>query len=415
MIATALIFIFGFLAATLIALVVAPLFWSRSRRLALREYEATIPASAREIRASLDHVRAEAAVTARRREMKAREDSEKAARARADAGRVAGENAELRSRNNVLSQTIAQTEAELKEANALLTEREGEIDRLEEELRETRLELEARSDELDVMTARFQELSEIAEERKEMIVERESRIDELSDEIRTAERERRESSHAAERLRSEVTALQAHLGKERTIVKRLEEKVTRLTSHLADRDEQIARLLGEAAKDKALGTESEADEDFAPSQFPAGQSRGAFGRRSAARPPVTSSAEVEEQVEPVAAPKPSPQEEAPQRVAELAPERDSQPPSLATKMGLTPRPDFPTDLDDAALRQRVSDLAARVIAMTAESEGPRSPLHSILEADDAAVSSGGEAATSSLLEKVRRIQGRDASRDHAAE
>ena len=71
MIATALTFVSGFLTATLIALVIAPLFWSRSRRLALREYRAAIPATAREIRASLDHVRAEAAQAARRRGIKA--------------------------------------------------------------------------------------------------------------------------------------------------------------------------------------------------------------------------------------------------------------------------------------------------------------------------------------------------------
>ena len=78
MIATGLTFLFGFLTAILIALLVAPLAMGRARRLARREFEAAIPVSANEIRASFDHVRAEAALTARRREMDALAMREKA-------------------------------------------------------------------------------------------------------------------------------------------------------------------------------------------------------------------------------------------------------------------------------------------------------------------------------------------------
>ena len=83
MIASGLIFLFGFLAAALIALLVSPIVWRRAKRLARREFEATIPVSANEIRASYDHVRAQAAMESRRREMEAHAVREKAALERA--------------------------------------------------------------------------------------------------------------------------------------------------------------------------------------------------------------------------------------------------------------------------------------------------------------------------------------------
>ena len=155
MIATALTFVFGFLAATLIALVVSPLFWSRTRRLALREYQASIPASAREVRASLDHVRAEAALTARRREMKAEAEIEKAALARIEAGRLAGENAELRARNAALSGTLGDMSGELRDASEQLALRDEEIEELGAELRALSHDFDLKSDELEALDARF--------------------------------------------------------------------------------------------------------------------------------------------------------------------------------------------------------------------------------------------------------------------
>ncbi|MDX1731639.1 MAG: hypothetical protein R3184_10925, partial [Aurantimonas coralicida] len=137
MIASGLIFLFGFLAAALIALLVSPIVWRRAKRLARREFEATIPVSANEIRASYDHVRAQAAMESRRREMEAHAVREKAALERAEAGRVAVENADLRGRNRVLTETVAQNVADLKELSAALEAREQEYRKLEEELRDT--------------------------------------------------------------------------------------------------------------------------------------------------------------------------------------------------------------------------------------------------------------------------------------
>ena len=455
MIATALTFVFGFLTATLIALVISPLFSSRSRRLALRDYRASIPASAREVRASLDHVRAEAALGARRREMKADEATERAALERAEAGRVAGENAELRARNTALAENLSEVTAELEDVNAQLTLRNGELEELDAELRAVGNDLDLRSDELSALADRFGELSAIADERRATIVALETRIEDLSDGIRQAEREFRERGHAIDRLSGETSALQAHLAKEKQVVRRLDEKTARLTGQLADRDAQIARLLGEAASTAARGNVqyarvprdrdqglSEDDEDpkddarlrLRPAVRPtfgrkigeaeagAGSDAGSgpvVGSADRADSPGTSHAKTtvsEGPVLPVVAAvparpaKPSELGAASGSISEANPER-----SLARALGLSERPDFPDDLGDEALRQKVGELAARVIALTAEKEGSRAALDAILAAEMASpVSRSAHADLEpSLADRVRKL--REEVRDQAAE
>ncbi|MBP0617234.1 hypothetical protein [Jiella mangrovi] len=443
MIATALTFVFGFLTATLIALVVSPLFWSRSRRLALREYRASIPASAREIRASLDHVRAEAALTARRRELKAEADSEKAALARAEAGRIAGENAELLARNTVLSDTLSQTSADLDEVSERLVLREAEIDELEGQLRAVSHDLEVTSDELDALADRFSELGAIAEERRATIAEQEARIEELSDAVREGERDRREGGYAIERLQGELSALEAQLAKEKNAGKRLDDRLARLSEQLSERDDQIARLLGEAASagaraapslaGPASGQEGRADDGTGGNRplrlRPA--MRSSFGRRSDEAPAPDADEKPEAPKPRAEADRPAkPSARAHQDAAALGaatlPEPAHPPvsagrtedsdgakdasPSLAESLGVSAQPDLSADLSDAQLRERVGELAAQVIALTAARDGPRSPLGTILDTDASGPRDG---ARPSLAARVRQL--RENARDQAAE
>jgi hypothetical protein len=69
MIETFMFFGLGFLAASLLALVVAPLIHNRAERLTMRRIEASTPLSIAEIRADKDQLRAEFAVSTRRLEL----------------------------------------------------------------------------------------------------------------------------------------------------------------------------------------------------------------------------------------------------------------------------------------------------------------------------------------------------------
>ncbi|WP_370193753.1 MULTISPECIES: hypothetical protein [Aurantimonas] len=367
MIASGLIFLFGFLAAALIALLVSPIVWRRAKRLARREFEATIPVSANEIRASYDHVRAQAAMESRRREMEAHAVREKAALERAEAGRVAVENADLRGRNRVLTETVAQNVADLKELSAALEAREQDYRKLEEELRETVHDLDLRTEEMNALSDRFRDLTGIAEDRKLSIVSLETRLEEAQDEVRSQERIGRERDNAIDRLRSQVGALDASLQKEKATARKLEEKVIRLTARLADQDERLALHAG--------GRDSLDDADD--TDLP-----------QATRSDDTSPDDIDKT--PV--------------VAAAAPVS-----AEAVRRQLEEHLDLPAhplggDDDEEALRERISDIAARVIHLTGKAEGPDSVIERILAADESGKTGTAESGRPTLAGRVRRLR-----------
>lgn len=371
MIASGLIFLFGFLAAALIALLVSPIVWRRAKRLARREFEATIPVSANEIRASYDHVRAQAAMESRRREMEAHAVREKAALERAEAGRVAVENADLRGRNRVLTETVAQNVADLKELSAALEAREQDYRKLEEELRETVHDLDLRTEEMNALSDRFRDLTGIAEDRKLSIVSLETRLEEAQDEVRSQERIGRERDNAIDRLRSQVGALDASLQKEKATARKLEEKVIRLTARLADQDERLALQAG--------GRDSLDDTDD--TDLP-----------QATRADDTSSEDTDK----------TPAVAAAAPISAEAVRRQ-----LEEHLDLPAHPLGGGD-DEEALRERISEIAARVIHLTGKAEGPDSVIERILAADDSGKTGTTESGRPTLAGRVRRLRAEEA-------
>ncbi len=380
MIATGLTFLLGFFAAMLLALLVAPVIWRRAKRLARREFEATIPSSVNEIRASFDRVRAEAALRSRQREMDALAMRDKAALERADAGRVARENAELRARNRGLAETVAQQETDLKELAAALASREEEYGRLESQLRETLLDLERSTDEIDELSARFRELTQIAEERKIDILTLDSKLERVSDDLRSAERREGEKQSAIERLRGELNTLEGHLHREKVASRKLDEKVIRLTARLADQGEQAAARGPRA--DRPLPDERMIDQD-APDGFSDGRETSVIGE-------------------------PEPRKEV------ATPSEPTIGQSVRDALDLPKHPLGDENLDEADLRQRISDIAARVVHLTAKAEGAGSPIDTILDAEKASPSSGDpEAKRVTLADRVRRLRDKETADDRA--
>ncbi|WP_102957609.1 hypothetical protein [Mangrovicella endophytica] len=361
MIATGLIFLLGMLVAIFIALLVMPLVWRQAQRLARRDFEATIPTTANEIRAAQDMARAEAAMMVRRQDLAARQMRDKAAAERAEAGRIAVHNADLRQRERAATDKAARLTAEIAELRADLAAREAEIARLETSLHDTQHDLDLRSEELEALALRFRELSDIAEERKVQIVSLEAKLDRSSDDLRHGERRQREQHEQAERMRSEITALEAALKREKARTAALDEKVTRLTANLADREEELTRLGGGTSA--AVAAEKPLD-------------------AVAVAPAVTA----------VAAP----------------PAAGVNGHAAAETLAAT---DDLATLDDAELRDRIGDIAARVIRMSAIAEGPDSPILKLL-GDAPAAGQGESAAQPTLADRVRLLMASDSAADN---
>ncbi|MFD2236100.1 hypothetical protein [Aureimonas populi] len=183
MIATGLVFLLGALVAILFCLLFVPILWRNAQRLARRDFVATMPATMNELRAEVDRVRAEAAMTVRRHEMAAHEAREKAALERAKVGRLTASHAEmkhfreqfeadanalrgelssLRERSEALSETVAALEADNAEMKAQITERALEIDTLLARIDELETERDELSVELSASRTRVAALSSAA-------------------------------------------------------------------------------------------------------------------------------------------------------------------------------------------------------------------------------------------------------------
>lgn len=163
MIANSLIFLMGVLVTALAALILAPLFWRKAQSLARREFEATIPISANEIRAEFDRVRAEAAVSVRRGEVLSAEARETAAQAEADRGRIVVEATGLRKQGRQLAQTIEAQDVALAATQASLAEQESENRHLIGELSQARHAAEASQQDLAELERRLRDLGDLAE------------------------------------------------------------------------------------------------------------------------------------------------------------------------------------------------------------------------------------------------------------
>ncbi|HKH33710.1 MAG TPA: hypothetical protein VKA80_06040, partial [Beijerinckiaceae bacterium] len=191
-----MIFGLGFLAATLIALVILPAVNARAERLARRRVEAQFPLSISELTAEKDHLRAEFAVLQRRIERKAEEalaekhndmeelgrralriqalETDRAARgerigalegelaeaqrrlAEAESARAGAEQTLVQARD-----TVAAIEAAHRQTLDELTATRARLDRTETTLAETRTELAAVNEKLADREAAFAQLEQV--------------------------------------------------------------------------------------------------------------------------------------------------------------------------------------------------------------------------------------------------------------
>lgn len=153
----------GFLAAMLLALLIAPAFWSRAVRLTTQRIKDALPISEQEIRADKDRLRAEYAIRVHKLEMKVEQAALQRARQTIEINRRDGAISELEQKleqinatldetsnaRRVLEQTVAdrlpKIESRLTEAKTLLFDRDREIAELTSSTRRQQLALDEAS------------------------------------------------------------------------------------------------------------------------------------------------------------------------------------------------------------------------------------------------------------------------------
>ncbi|KAB0682523.1 hypothetical protein [Aureimonas leprariae] len=323
MIASVLVFALGALAATLAALLLAPLLWRKAQDFARREYDATLPATANEIRAEFDVVRAAAAMDVRRGEVEVAAMRERLGLAQAELGRANVEIAALGKRNRDAAAEMASFSAERDNFREIFAAHRDKERALSETLDEAKRDGSLNAEELEALAVRFREVSDLAEERKVELVAAETKIERLTDTLRSVERAS---------------------GEKDTLI--------RLLRRDGDSQRESAATAGSSGAKRAAG--------LVP---------GMLAARNAAPPPTPAA---------TAEPLPSPAEPATPPPPALAS------PSALAETGLDAaleRTRGGGELSEAeaeGLRDRIAAVAAGVIHRTAVREGPGSPLEPLL-------------------------------------
>lgn len=211
MLATGLVFAFGALVATLLALLLTPLVWRQAQRLARRDFNATMPNSLNEIRAEVDRVRAESAFAIRRQEMAALQLRDASAKERAETGRATMALTESQKTLKDLAGEMTLLEEEVADLTKRLTARETRIAEIEATYQATQRSHELRGEELEALADRFREIDAVADERSLRLATAQTQIESLQSEIRALRRELVRTEEERTLARDEATQLGGRL------------------------------------------------------------------------------------------------------------------------------------------------------------------------------------------------------------
>jgi chromosome segregation ATPase len=356
----------GFLVAGLLVIGVIPLVHARAVRLTMRRMEALTPMSMAEIQADKDQLRAEFAMAMSRVEMTVEQMKAKTTSQLAEIGRK--------------SEAIGRLKFELGEKTAALLAIEAREKQLADDLSALEATLTARASahegaeqtlastqaELAQISAQLHNSSMGSEGQRVELAAMRAQTEVLHNEIQSYEQEIADLRDRLGRKTAEAAALSQQLGEERGGV------------------EQIGNRIGEL--ERALVAQSAESEAY----------------RSAAETLAAEKGLIEGELK---------------RSHE---ERDRLQRELAGLKRDVQNAITDESKENAVLRERINDVAAEVVRLTATLEGPDSPIGAILEAGPAAATAGGAngasppaaprsgTAQGTLADRISALQGRAA-------
>ena len=429
MIEAIMFFALGFLAASLIALVLLSAVWHRAVRLTTRRIEGAIPVSMAEIQADKDQLRAEFAMSTRRLETSVEQLKLKTTEQLAEIGRK--------------SETIRLLKAEVEEKAAAITALEAQERTLRDRLRSTEEELSARAkalheaeadlssktNQIAQLTHSLADKTSEAESNRVEIIALEtqcaalkSRINELENEVSTTEARLAEERSNAESLtrtlsgeREKIESLNGRIAELEGLLAEGTAKAEDLSRTVVRLEEDARRQAGLAAQREKdlLATIAEREETIAIAEknLEASKAENVSMNRQIDEASRSYTATIEQlkadkaQLEGALAQLRGDREQLQQEVSTLKHEAE-----VAWNN---------ERIDSALLRERINDVAAEVARLAANLEGTDSPIERILsEAPPSAPRQNGAASAAgaldvseaerplSLAERIRALQTR---------
>ena len=407
----------GFLAASLIGLIIVPFVHARAVRLTVRRLEAATPLSMAEIQADKDQLRAEFAMSTRRLEMSVDQLKSKSTGQLAELGKKNDTINRLKIELGEKAATIFALEARDKGIKDQLRATEDELEVKTNALRETERNLADKEAELAKATSQLSETSATSDGQRVEIVALKTQVDNLKDQVSdlgrqvkdTAERYAREketSEKTSKELtdeRGKVQNLGSRIGQlERQLAtqtseaeimgRRIADMETRLTEQgrvLADRERERDQLRIDV--DSARRIEADLRQEL-----------GTIERRHASATEALRAEKTlaESQLERA-------REDRAKLQRELSAMKREAEATWASER-----------VENALLRERINDVAAEVARLTSVLEGPGSKIDTILAAEHTQGANGSSKPTiqsantnaedgkGSLADRIRALQAR---------
>jgi chromosome segregation ATPase len=405
----------GFLVSMLFGLMIVPLVHNRAVRLTTRRLEAATPLSMAEIQADKDQLRAEFAMSARRLEMSVEQLKNKTTSQLAELGKksdainrmkieLGEKNAtifSLEAREKAVKEQLRATEEEfaaktelLRNAEAALTDKQGELAKINHELNDRSMTADSRQVELVAVRTQIEELKgRVGDAEKEFSTTQTRLAQERADSDR-ATHELAEARSRVENLSQRVTDLDRQLIVQVKEAEMLGNRVGDLEARLATQ----GKLLAEREYENNQLRQANENTERAAREL-----REEIAATNGGKSPIveklrSEKAAVEEQLR-VA------RDERAKLQREINAIQQQAESSWATER-----------MENALLRERINDIAAEVAKLAMQLEGPNSAIEAMLAAEPAvpktpakpandvtgaaAISEGG----GTLAERIRALQ-----------
>src|ERR1700684_4284410 len=378
----------GFLVSMLFGLMIVPLVHNRAVRLTTRRMEAATPLSMAEIQADKDQLRAELD-----------KKSDAINRMKIELGEKNATIFSLEAREKAVKEQLRATEEEfaakteaLRGAEKALTDKQGELAKINHELSDRSMMAESRQVELVAVRTQIDELKNRVGDAEKDFAATQTRLAQERGESEKATHELSEARSRVENLSQRVTDLDRQLiiqVKEAEMLgNRVNDLETRLSTQgklLAERDYEANQL--RQAKDVAERTIKELRDELAQTNSGAWPAIDKLKSEKAA---------VEEQVR-VA------RDERAKLQRDINAIQQQAESSWATER-----------MENALLRERINDIAAEVAKLAIQLEGPNSPIEALLAAEPAKPANGAVNGTAphgspaegggTLAERIRALQ-----------
>jgi chromosome segregation ATPase len=413
----------GFLAASLLGLVIVPFVHGRAVRLTVRRLEAATPLSMAEIQADKDQLRAEFAMSTRRLEMSVEQLKSKTTSQLAEIGKKGEVISRLKIEIGEKAASIFALESREKALKDQLRATEDELESKTDTLRERERTLADKEAELARLTGQVGEHATVTDSQRVEIVALKTQVDNLKDQVaglgkevkETAERHARQKE-AAEKATRELADERGTVSKLGTRIGELERQLATQTAEaeimgkrMADLEQRLtehARMLADRERERdQLRTDLDASRRI---ETDLRQELATIERR---HDTATESLRAEKVLA--------------ESQLERAREDRSKLQRELSSMKREAEATWASErVENALLRERINDVAAEVARLTAVLEGPGSAIDAILASppehapanvngspqpaaiDEAVETANGDTNKGSLADRIRALQAR---------